>query len=79
MAWTAVGSGVVTVEGAELRGSVADVTVRFVSDQVNMTLAADGKPVTGTDSVTELKDLWTFQRDLKSGDPTWRLVDTRSV
>ena len=69
----------VTVEGAELRGSVADVTVRFVSDQVNMTLAADGKPVTGTDSVTELKDLWTFQRDLKSGDPTWRLVDTRSV
>jgi predicted lipid-binding transport protein (Tim44 family) len=28
--------------------------------------------------VTELTDLWTFQRDLTSGDPTWKLVGTGS-
>ena len=29
-------------------------------------------------AVTELTDLWTFQRDLRSADPTWKLVATRS-
>ncbi|MFT8244023.1 Tim44/TimA family putative adaptor protein [Roseomonas sp. BN140053] len=69
----------VAIESAELRGTVADVTVRFVSDQVNMTLNADGSPASGTDAVTELTDLWTFQRDLRSGDPTWKLAGTRSA
>jgi predicted lipid-binding transport protein (Tim44 family) len=68
-----------SIEGADLRGSVADITVRFVSDQVNMTTAADGKPVSGTDAVTELTDVWTFQRDLRSSDPTWKLVGTQAV
>nr|WP_255702355.1 Tim44/TimA family putative adaptor protein [Roseomonas sp. OT10] len=68
-----------SIEAADLRGSTADVTVRFVSDQVNMTSNADGTPVSGTDAVTELNDLWTFQRDLHSSDPTWKLVGTRSA
>ena len=67
------------IEAAELRGEIADVTVRFVSDQVNLTLAADGTPVSGHDGVTELTDLWTFQRELRSADPTWKLVGTRSA
>lgn len=67
------------IEGADLRGTVADVTVRFVTDQINMTTGRDNEPVAGSDAVTELNDIWTFQRDLSSGDPTWRLVATRSV
>ena len=67
------------VEAADLRGTVAEVTVRFVSDQVNLTTAADGSPVSGHDGVTELTDLWTFQRDLRSPDPTWKLIGTRSA
>jgi predicted lipid-binding transport protein (Tim44 family) len=67
------------IDGAELRGTTADVTVRIVSDQVNMTMAADGSVVSGADAVTELVDVWTFQRDLRSSDPTWRLVGTRSA
>lgn len=67
------------IEAADLRGSVADVTVRFVTDQVNLTTARDGSVVHGSDAVTELRDLWTFQRDLRSPDPTWRLVATRSA
>jgi len=67
------------IDGADLRGTLAEVTVRFVSDQVNLTSDRDGKPVAGTDAVTELTDIWTFQRDTRSEDPAWRLVGTRSA
>jgi predicted lipid-binding transport protein (Tim44 family) len=67
------------IEAADLRGTVADVTVRFVSDQVNLTTAKDGSIAGGADAVVELTDIWTFQRDLSSQDPTWKLVATRSA
>jgi predicted lipid-binding transport protein (Tim44 family) len=67
------------IEAADLRGTVADVTVRFVSDQVNLTTGRDGSVVAGAEAVTELTDIWTFQRDLRTGDPTWRLTATRSA
>jgi predicted lipid-binding transport protein (Tim44 family) len=67
------------IEAADLRGTVADVTVRFVSDQVNLTTGRDGEVVNGTEAVTELTDVWTFQRDLNNPDPTWKLVGTRSA
>lgn len=67
------------IEAADLRGTIADITVRFVTDQVNMTTARDGSVAHGSDAVTELTDIWTFQRDLRSADPTWRLMATRSV
>ncbi|WP_149539025.1 Tim44/TimA family putative adaptor protein [Siccirubricoccus phaeus] len=67
------------IEEADLRGSVADVTVRFVTDQINMTVGRGGEVVAGSDAITELTDLWTFQRDLTSADPTWKLVATRSL
>lgn len=67
-----------TIEEARLRGSVADITVRFVSDQVALTLDREGRPVTGTDATTELVDLWTFERDLTHPGPNWHLVSARS-
>lgn len=67
------------IEEAELRGSVAVVTVRFVSDQISLTRDKDGQPVAGTDAVTEITDLWTFEHDLAARDPTWRLVAARSA
>lgn len=67
------------IDAAELRGSHAGITVAFTSDQVNLTLDRDGKEVAGTDAVTEIHDIWTFERDLGSPDPTWRLVAARSA
>ncbi|HMK68304.1 MAG TPA: Tim44/TimA family putative adaptor protein [Stellaceae bacterium] len=65
---------------ARVEGSVAHVTVRFVSDQVNVTRAADGSVVDGEpDRVVEKTDLWTFARDTRSRDPNWHLVATRST
>lgn len=68
-----------TIEQADLRGTVASITVRFVSDQINVTASNEGQIVAGTDAVTEITDLWTFERDLTSRDPSWRLVAARSA
>jgi predicted lipid-binding transport protein (Tim44 family) len=69
----------VSIEDAALNGSVAQITVRFVSDQISLTRDKAGAPVTGADAVTEITDLWTFERDLSSRDPTWRLIAARSA
>lgn len=68
-----------TIEDAALRGSVASVAVRIVSDQTSVTNDKDGHPVAGADAVTEIVDLWTFERDLAQTDPIWRLVAARSA
>jgi predicted lipid-binding transport protein (Tim44 family) len=66
------------IEAAELKGRIGVVTVRIVSDQVSYSHDQAGKPVAGTDAVTEITDIWTFERDLSQQDPTWRLVAARS-
>ena len=67
-----------TLDAAELKGRIGSVTVRIVSDQISYTKDKDGRPVAGTDAVTEITDIWTFERDLSQSDPTWRLVAARS-
>jgi predicted lipid-binding transport protein (Tim44 family) len=68
-----------SIEAASLTGTIAEITVRFVSDQVNQVLDREGRHVSGTDAVTELRDEWTFGRDLSQPDPTWRLLQARSA
>jgi predicted lipid-binding transport protein (Tim44 family) len=67
------------IEEVELKGNTATIAVRLVSDQVNMTRDQVGVVVNGTDAVTEITDIWTFERDLGRQDPTWRLVAARSA
>jgi predicted lipid-binding transport protein (Tim44 family) len=67
------------IEAAELRGSVAEITVRLVTDQINLVQARDGSIVSGAEAVTEMTDVWTFQRDVTSSDPSWRLVGSTSA
>jgi predicted lipid-binding transport protein (Tim44 family) len=68
-----------TIDAAELKATVAQITVRFVSDQISLTQDQAGHPVAGTDAVTEITDIWTFERDLSARDPAWRLVAARSA
>ncbi len=67
------------IVAVELAEKVADITVRFVSDQLNITLGRDAQPVSGTEGTTEMVDLWTFERDLGMRDQTWRLAAARSA
>jgi predicted lipid-binding transport protein (Tim44 family) len=64
---------------AELQGRNAVVTVKIVSDQINVTRDAAGKVVEGDPSVVaSVTDIWTFARNTRSRDPNWTLIATRS-
>ena len=64
---------------ADVNGSIAEVTVTFVTEMVSVTRDADGEVVAGdTRTVQEVTDIWTFARSTKSSDPNWTLVETRS-
>ncbi len=64
---------------AELQGRNAVVTVKIVSDQINVTRDASGKVVEGDPSVVaSVTDIWTFSRNTRSRDPNWILIATRS-
>jgi predicted lipid-binding transport protein (Tim44 family) len=64
---------------AGLDGMTAQVTVRFVSDQINVTRAMDGSIVDGNpNQPIEKTDFWSFARDTRAADPNWALVATGS-
>ena len=76
---TLIGFEASDICGAELSGSNAMVTVRFVSEQVNVLRDAEGQIVDGNpNEVQRVVDLWTFCRDTKSSDPNWLLIKTES-
>ena len=53
-------------------------TVRFVSEQCLVTRDSKGKVIEGDpDYYTEVTDIWTFSRPLKSSNPNWKLVATQ--
>jgi predicted lipid-binding transport protein (Tim44 family) len=75
---------VVSIKSAEileasLQGRVANLTLKFVTEQINVTRDTAGNAVEGDPNrVSEVTDLWTFARDMRSRDPNWKLVETRS-
>ena len=76
---TLIGFEASDVAAAQLNGSDAVVTVRFVSEQINVVRNAEGQIVDGNpNEVQKVVDLWTFRRDTKSSDPNWLLVKTES-
>ena len=67
------------IADAQLRGAVAQVTVRFVSKLVNMTTGKAGQPIDDMQGkVSDSSDVWTFSSDVSSRDPNWRLIATES-
>ncbi|MAT34051.1 MAG: preprotein translocase subunit Tim44 [Ponticaulis sp.] len=52
-----------SIEEADLKGSVAEITVHYEAELSN------------GERITQTRELWTYERDLKSKDPNWRLAD----
>ncbi|WP_020590442.1 Tim44/TimA family putative adaptor protein [Kiloniella laminariae] len=74
-----VGISDADIVDAEMRGRYAVVTVKFVSQQVNVTRDADGSVVEGdSNHVAKVTDIWSFARDTRNKNPNWLLVETRS-
>ena len=76
---TLIGVNETEIIEAELQGRTAFVTIKFVSEQINVTRDSEGKVVDGDPNhVTSITDIWTFARNTRSRDPNWTLVATRS-
>lgn len=66
-----------TIADADLRGKTAEITLRFAAQLITSTHDREGVLIEGSpDKVVEIKDVWTFVRDVGSHDPNWRLVAT---
>lgn len=76
---TLVGIRSVEILEADVQGRNAVVTVKIVSDQINVTHDSEGRMVEGdATAVVTVTDIWTFSRNVRSRDPNWTLVATRS-
>lgn len=75
---TVVGVDTAEVVDARMAGRIAEVTVKFVSQLINVVRDRDGNEVDGPAAVKRVVDIWTFVRDVRSSDPNWALAETRS-
>lgn len=74
---TLVGIKSADIVEARMDGRTAFVTVKFVSEQINVTRDAAGTVVEGdAQQIATVTDVWTFSRNTRSRDPNWLLVAT---
>ena len=65
---------------ARMDGRTALVTVKFVSEQMNVVRDRNGAVVDGDpNAVVEAVDVWTFARNTRASNPNWALVETRTT
>lgn len=72
-----VGIDKTEVVGADLKGTKATITIRFLAEFISATLNKAGEIIDGDPKqVREVTDVWTFERDTGSRDPNWKLAAT---
>lgn len=72
-----IGIDKAAITGGSLSGTRARLTVTFRSELTSCTQNPDGVVVEGDPvTVREVNDIWTFERDIESRDPNWKLVAT---
>lgn len=63
---------------AQIKNRTAYVTIQFIAQETCVIRDKEGKITFGNpDRVTEMNDVWTFARALRSNDPRWMLHETR--
>lgn len=76
---TFVGTEKIDITHASIRDSEEQITLRIISQLISATYDKDGKVIDGdAESVSEVDDIWTFSRDIRSRDPNWKLIATES-
>ena len=77
---TFVGLEEAKLTAAEVDGTTAKISVRFVAELITCTKDKDGQVVDGDPTeVQTIRDAWTFARDVTARDPNWKLVATEAV
>lgn len=60
------------------KNDIAKITVKFVSEQVNILKNAQDEVIEGDENfIQNITDVWTFERCLTSTNPNWMLVSTK--
>lgn len=63
---------------AHLDGKDAVITVKFKAEETSVTKDKDGEIIAGhPEKISEMIDIWTFRRNLRSKDPRWMVTETR--
>jgi len=71
-----VAADIVSVKQTE---ALVTLGVEFISHQVNLLKDSNNKILSGKENkAEEIRDFWVFQRDMKSQNPNWKLIETRS-
>lgn len=74
-----VGIDKATIQQASLVGRKASITMEFVSELISATYDKAGEVVDGDPrEIRQVTDVWTFERDVGSRDPNWKLVATEA-
>lgn len=68
------------ITAVEINRREARITVRYQADISAVTRDADGKMIAGSMSdAAQADDLWTFRRQIGSGDPNWLLDEVEAA
>jgi predicted lipid-binding transport protein (Tim44 family) len=74
-----VGIEKANIQSASLVGNKASITMAFVSELISATYEKSGGVVEGDPrEIREVTDVWTFERDVTSRNPNWKLVATQA-
>lgn len=73
-----VGFNSVEITNAAIKGSIAKISVRFISEQANVLRDAKGDVIEGDENfIQSITDVWTFERNITSTSPNWMLISTK--
>ncbi|MBX2834314.1 MAG: Tim44/TimA family putative adaptor protein [Micavibrio sp.] len=68
----------VEIVETKLEGGKAAITAKIIADETSVTKDEEGNTIAGhPDATTEMRDIWTFARDIKSRNPAWLVTETR--
>ena len=74
-----VGIDKANIRQASLAGRKASITMEFVSELISATYDKAGQVIDGDPKeIRQVTDVWTFERDVGSRDPNWKLVATEA-
>lgn len=74
-----VGIEKMEIVGADLKDNQAQITVSVLSQLISATRGKDGTVVDGDpEEIAEVRDEWTFARDVRERNPNWKLIGTQA-
>ncbi len=74
-----VGIEETSIKSAGVFNNDAQITIEFISQIISSTINSAGEIIDGDpEHVGEVRDIWTFAKDVRSRDPNWKLVATES-